>query len=235
MSTRKNYSKVKFVKVKVSAELQVINMEMMLGFSKEMPLERAIFFESYEGRLHRCKYAGLDNNSRPQWVMVDQGDELMTLQDYMEMNAMKDEEMRLLCLEGEALESTTMAVLLGAVLQGYPLDYARDLTRTIMNLRRRGIGWKQEKLELGVHVFEYYEEVNHKNAYRFSISCYGFGFIMEMDNFYKMKDLMDVVRGYFEALETEAGIGLKKELWSHDKKLLIELDDEDKKMFDIID
>ena len=198
-------------------------------------MERAIFFESYEGRLHRCKYAGLDNNSRPQWVMVDQGDELMTLQDYMEMNAMKDEDMRLLCLEGETLESTTMAVLLGAVLQGYPLDYARDLTRTIMNLRRRGIGWKQEELELGVHVFEYYEEVNHKNAYRFSISCYGFGFIMEMDNFYKMKDLMDVVRGYFEALETEAGIGLKKELWSHDKKLLIELDDEDKKMFDIID
>lgn len=75
MSTRKNYSKVKFVKVKVSAELQVINMEMMLGFSKEMQLERAIFFESYEGRLHSCKYAGLDNNSRPQWVMVDQGDE----------------------------------------------------------------------------------------------------------------------------------------------------------------
>ena len=164
-------------------------------------MERAIFFESYEGRLHRCKYAGLDNNSRPQWVMVDQGDELMTLQDYMEMNAMKDE----------------------------------DMTRTIMNLRRRGIGWKQEKLELGVHVFKYYEEVNHKNAYQFSISCYGFGFIMEMDNFYKMKDLMDVVRGYFEALETGAGIGLKKEVWSQDKKLLIELDDEDKKMFDKID
>ena len=58
---------------------------------------------------------------------------------------------------------------------------------------------------------------------------------MEMDNFYKMKDLMDVVRGYFEALETEAGIGLKKEVWSQDKKLLIELDDEDKKMFDKID
>ena len=67
MSTRKNYSKVKFVKVKVieqdlrseqemetvaesliefldgkvSAELQVIIMEMMLGFSKEMQLEIA--------------------------------------------------------------------------------------------------------------------------------------------------------------------------------------------------
>ena len=38
MSTRKNYSKVKFVKVKV---LQVIIMEMMLGFSKDMQLEIA--------------------------------------------------------------------------------------------------------------------------------------------------------------------------------------------------
>lgn len=198
-------------------------------------MTRAFFFESYEGRLHRCIYAGLDNNSRPQWVMVDQGDELMTLQDYMEMNAMKDEDMHLLCLEGETLESTTMALLLGAVLQGYPLDYARDLTRTIKNLRRRGIGWKQEQLELGVHVFEYYEEVNHKNAYRFSISCNGFGFIMQMDNFSKTKEMMDAMRCYFEALETGAGIGLKKELWSHDKKLLKDLDDEDKKMFDIID
>ena len=198
-------------------------------------MEKVFFYESTEGCLHSCIYAGLDNNNRPQWVMVDQGDELMTHQDYIEMHAMKDEDMHWMCREGATLESTTMALLLGAVLQGYPLDYARDLTRTIKNLRRRGIGWKQEQLELGVHVFEYYEEVNHKNAYRFSISCYGFGFIMEMDNFSKTKEMMDAMRCYFEALETGAGIGLKKELWSHDKKLLIELDDEDKKMFDKID
>lgn len=198
-------------------------------------MEKVFFYESTEGCLHSCIYAGLDNNNRPQWVMVDQGDELMTLQDYMEMNALKDEDMRVLCMEGETLESTTMALLLGAVLQGYPLDYARDLAKAIKNLRHRGIGWKQEKLELDVHVRGYYEEVKHSDAYRFSISCNGFGFIMQMDNFSKTKEMMDAMRCYFEALETGAGIGLKKELWSHDKKLLKDLDDEDKKMFNIID
>lgn len=60
-------------------------------------MKKAIFFESYEGRLHRCIFAGLDNNNRPQWVMLDQGDEMMTLQDYMEECGLNSEDMRVLC------------------------------------------------------------------------------------------------------------------------------------------
>ena len=38
-------------------------------------MKKVIFFENYDGRLHRCIFAGLDNNNRPQWVKVDQGEE----------------------------------------------------------------------------------------------------------------------------------------------------------------
>lgn len=196
---------------------------------------KAFFFESDGGCLHRCMLVDLRNNNRPQLVMLDQGGVLMTLQDYMEMNIMEDEDMRLLCLEGEALESTTMAQLLGAVLLGYSADHAKVLSEAIKNLRNRGIGWKQDKLQMEVHVREYYEEVNHQNEYRFYIVSDHYDFVFEMDNFFTMKKLMAAVRCYFEALEKEAGIGLRKELQLADPKLLNKLGEEDKKIFDLID
>ena len=195
---------------------------------------KATFFENPVGCLHRCVFAGLDTNDRPQWLMVDQGEEMKTLHDYMVENLLKDEDIHMLCLEGEPMESTTMALLFGAVLQGYSLDYPRIQAETFQNLRRRGIEWKQEKLELDVRVFKYYEEVNHADAYRFSIYCNGIGYVMGMDNFNTMKDLMEAVRCFLDALEKGAGIGLRKELYSHDVNLLNEMDEEDKKMFDLI-
>ncbi len=195
---------------------------------------KATFFESPVGCLHRCVFAGLDTNDKPQWLMVDQGEEMKTLHDYMVRNLLKDEDIRMLCLEGEPMESTTMALLFGAVLQGYSLDYPRIQAETFQNLRRRGIEWKQEKLELGVHVFEYYEKVNHADEYRFCIECNGIGHVMGMDNFKTMKDLMEAVRCFLDALEKGAGIGLRKKLRVHDVNLLNEMDEEDKKMFDKI-
>ena len=193
---------------------------------------KAFFFESDGGCLHRCMLVDLRNNNRPQLVMLDQGGVLMTLQDYMEMNIMED--MRVLCLDDETLESTTMAQLLGAVLLGYSADHAKVLSEAIKNLRNRGIGWKQDKLQMEVHVREYYEEVNHQNEYRFYIVSDHYDFVFEMDNFFTMKKLMAAVRCYFEALEKEAGIGLRKELQLADPKLLNKLGEEDKKIFDLI-
>ena len=60
------------------------------------------------------------------------------------------------------------------------------------------------------------------------------GYVMGMDNFKTMKDLMEAVRCFFDALEKGAGIGLRKELRIHDVNLLNEMDEEDKKMFDKI-
>jgi len=198
-------------------------------------MKKVIFFENYDGRLHRCIFAGLDNNNRPQWVKVDQGEEMMSLQDYMEANCLKGEDMRVLCVEGETLESATMAQLLGAVLQGYPCVYIKALADAIKNLRNMGIGWKQDKLQMFISVYKYYDDVNQKDAFRFCIDCNRFGDIVEMDNFFNMKELMDVVRCYFEALEKWCGIDLSKELWSNNVNLDRDLDSEDKELFDLID
>ena len=103
MSTRKNYSKVKFVKVKVieqnlrseqeigdeveslvrllgskvSAELQVIIMEMMLGFSKEMQQEIAddLLDFAYENVVQTtgCWLADAVLKSCYEWIAEEQG------------------------------------------------------------------------------------------------------------------------------------------------------------------
>jgi hypothetical protein len=57
---------------------------------------------------------------------------------------------------------------------------------------------------------------------------------MGMDNFKTMKDLMEAVRCFLDALEKGAGIGLRKELRFPRVSLLNEMDDDDKKMFDKI-
>ena len=103
MSTRKNFSKVKFVKVKVieqdlrseqeigdeveslvrllgskvSAELQVIIMEMMLGFSKEMQQEIAddLLDFAYENVVQTtgCWSADAVLKSCYEWIAEEQG------------------------------------------------------------------------------------------------------------------------------------------------------------------
>ena len=103
MSTRKNFSKVKFVEVKVieqnlrseqeigdeveslvrllgskvSAELQVIIMEMMLGFSKEMQQEIAddLLDFAYENVVQTtgCWLADAVLKSCYEWIAEEQG------------------------------------------------------------------------------------------------------------------------------------------------------------------
>lgn len=103
MSSKKNYSKVKFVKVKVieqdlrseqeigdeveslvrllgskvSAELQVIIMEMMLGFSKEMQQEIAddLLDFAYENVVQTtgCWSADAVLKSCYEWIAEEQG------------------------------------------------------------------------------------------------------------------------------------------------------------------
>lgn len=103
MSTRKIYSKVKFVEVKVieqdlrseqemetvaesliglldgkvSAELQVIIMEMMLGFSKEMQLEIADnlldFAHGHVVHTTGCPSADAVLNACYTWIAEEQG------------------------------------------------------------------------------------------------------------------------------------------------------------------
>ena len=90
-------------------------------------MTKAIFYDSIGGWMHKCMFAGLDKEGRAQWMMVDQGAEVMMLDDYLDIGEVCGE-LNLLCLMGEEVESSTMALLLGAVVQSYGPDIPSQLS-----------------------------------------------------------------------------------------------------------
>lgn len=198
-------------------------------------MEKAIFFENDCGALHMCAFAGIDNDGHAQWVMVDQGDEAKTLQEYMDEFGLETNDMRLLCLENETVESSTMALLLGAVMQGYPIDCEEALSDTVRSLMRRGIDWWQGMVQLRVIVNLYFDDCLEKNCYRVHILDNEVGEVMDLDGFVTWESLMNTLRCYFDALESECGIGLRRTLGTYSVDLQELLSDEDKLMFNVIE
>ena len=198
-------------------------------------MEKAFYFENDCGALHRCAFAGIDNEGRAQWVMVDQGDEVMTLQEYMDENGLENHDMRLLCLENETVEASTMALLLGAVLRGYPANSEEALSDTVRSLKRRGIDWWQGMVQLRVIVNLYFDDCLEKNCYRVFVFDNEVGEVMDLDGFVTWESLMNTLRCYFDALESECGIGLRRTLRTYSVDLLTLLSDEDKRLFNVIE
>jgi hypothetical protein len=195
-------------------------------------MEKVFFYESEGGELHKCMFAGLDHEGKPQWLMADQGCEVLTLSEYRDFY-MNGEDVLLLCMEGEKVESAMMALLLGAVLQSWRGDLPKLYKKCIAQLDRWGIRWRYDALKMEVRILGYRETGTELKKYRFYITCEERGFVSEKDGFKSMGDLMDCVRGFFSALEGDAGIPVvSKRLVGNDEDDLALVDAEDRKMFD---
>lgn len=196
-------------------------------------MTKAYFYETTCGDLHRCMFAGLDNDGHAQWVVIDQGTESMTLSEYLDEYCMNSDEIHLLCMEGELVDSATLASLLGRVFQSDPIDYKKSLSKTIKELRRMGIDWKHDMVKLKVHIHKYFDEVLDKECYFCSIIANGFEYLVEQDAFDGTKDVLGKVSIFFEAFEKEADIALKKVLVL-DPIDNVELDSKDCLIFDVV-
>ena len=193
--------------------------------------QKAFFYEVIGGQMHKCMFAGLDYEGQPQWLVVNQGSEVMTLSDY-QGGVIYGEEINLLCLEGEKVESTTMALLLGAVLQSYGPDIPGLLHETLEALKRWNVTWRRDPLKMEVHPLEYLDSVKEKKCFRFYISCTGLGFVTEADAFDTIDDMMGFLNHYFDALSFEAGIPVVSKGLIAAEDLLARVSKVDKEMFD---
>lgn len=192
---------------------------------------KGFFFENNGGTLHKCMFAGLDKENHAHWLMADQGEPSMTLREYMDMELMEDGDVRLLCMEGETVEPTTMALLLGAVLHGYPSDTEEALNGALRTLRNKSVSWSERLLQISVYMRRYYDKDVASDRYRFYAYCREYGFLFELDDFKSVKELMGVLRCYFDALEYDAGMVLLKSLHA-DEEELKSMDQKDLLMFD---
>lgn len=196
--------------------------------------QKAFFYEVIGGQMHKCMFAGLDKDGQPQWLMVNQGEEVMVLSEFQKY-VIDGEEINMLCLEGEKVESTTMALLLGAVLQSYGPDIPGMLHATLEALKRWNVAWRRDPLKMEVHPLEYLDSVKEKKSFRFYITCTGLGFVTEADAFDNIDDMMEFLHHYFDALTFEAGIPVISKGLVAANDLLARVSNVDKEMFDYTD
>jgi hypothetical protein len=196
-------------------------------------MEKAIFFESNGGYLHKCMFAGLDNEGNAQWVVVDQGVEPMTFSDYLQCNLLGADEMLLLCMGGERVDSRTMILLLQAVIRDYGAD-ASALLQRIKTLHQWGISWHHEPLRMSVRVEEYRGESN-RVFYHLFIYVEDLGVVAEAEEFVSVDALMDFVTEYFSVVEFEAAIKVTSKRLDAKPEVRKAMRKEDLQMFDDVD
>ena len=189
----------------------------------------AIFFESDGGWLHRCLFAGVDGGM-PQWVKIDQGETSQTLEDFKYDNCIGDSEFRLLCVEGEAIASLTLAKMLGATLQvlgeaGYCLH---ERLKTLESL---GAFWEYDPLEIRVVVNK---AANGMFCFRIDTDGQYADQIAELCESSDLTVLFSIVRHYLTVLKHEAEIPVTATLKTSEW-LLEQMNEEDKQMFEKIE
>lgn len=194
-------------------------------------MTKAIFFDKVGGYMQKCLFAGIDNKGKAQWLVVNQGEEVITLSQYMERNGLIDGDVKLLCIEGEKVSSTTMASMLGAVIEDYTLMVS-ELVARIEQLQKWGVKWHREPLNMSVHVLEYQNKRTGGRYFCFSIVEEEMGLITEAEDFDTLDELMFVVRSYFNALEFCAGISVESKALVASDDIQAKLTSCDREMFE---
>ena len=194
--------------------------------------QKAIMYEAIGGQLHKCLFLGLDNKRQAQWLMVDQGKEVMTLREFQE-SASSGNDVLLLCLKGEKVESSTMALLLGAVLQSYGPDVYGMMLNTLDTLKKWNVTWQRKPLQMGGRLQEYVDSIKERKCFRFYIDCKEAGFVAEADAFDTIDEMMEFLYHFYAALECEAGIKVTWKIFNTPDDLLARISKVDKEIFGI--
>lgn len=194
-------------------------------------MEKAIFFEREDGFMHRCMFAGVDGEGNPQWVIINQVEEVMTLDEYRRVYGFDRDEIVLLCLEGETAESTTIATLLGASIQIFGAS-VEGLSQKLEQLRKWEVKWHHTPLSLSLNVLKYRNSQDDSLCYRYYIAGSGMGKISEYDMFESLTELLNHVDTFITALRDHAFIPVKSLTFEAPEDVIAEMKPNEREMFD---
>ncbi len=171
-------------------------------------MKRVYFFDSLCGLVYRCMFAGLDECGHAQWVNLTPGEEPKTLEDYLRDEELDGTRFFVLALEGETVESSLIAKVMGKVAQCPFTGLGADLKYIIAHMKKLGIKWNKNPLKLTVRAFENSATSRRAGKYSFWIenndSCCDI--LTDVDGFDSIEELFKMLRVYFAALESLAGI-----------------------------
>ena len=172
-------------------------------------MEQIFIYDRYGLELLSCQFAGVSEEGKPQLVITTPGKVVESLDDYTS----NMDGYLMLCGGEKMAESKDVMKLLGCVFEG-GLDVLEDSVKgRVEDLKRFGIDWKRESVNLAAIVREYeYKPHDIRYSLRVVEGSHDPVELAKIDYYDTVEGLFDELREFFTLVEETTGIMLNKRL-----------------------
>jgi hypothetical protein len=171
-------------------------------------MKKAFFYDTLCGMVYRCMFAGLDELGHAQWVSITPGEESKTLQDVVIDEELEGYRFILICMDDEPAQPEIIFKVLCKALVCSIVNLGDELESSIRRMKRIGLSWTKEPLELEFRVFENKENSRRTGKYAFWVQDKkdDWNILADFDAFDDLEDLFHWIRDFLLVLDLTAEI-----------------------------
>ena len=171
-------------------------------------MKKAFFYDTLCGLVYRCMFAGIDEYGHAQWVNITPGEESKTLDDVVIGEDLEGTRFILISVDDEPVHPEIIVKVLCKVMESSIDEVGEELKSAIRRMKRIGVNWLKEPLELEFGLFENNEFSKRKGKYLFFVDDKKevLSFLATIDGFNNLNDLLHWIKELLQALEVTAEI-----------------------------
>ena len=171
-------------------------------------MKKAFFYDTLCGLVYRCMFAGIDEYGHAQWVNITPGEESKTLDDVVIDEDLEGTRFILISVDDEPVRPEIIVKVLCKVMESSIDEVGEELKSAIRRMKRIGVNWLKEPLELEFGLFENNEFSKRKGKYLFFVDDKKevLSFLATIDGFNNLNDLLHWIKELLQALEVTAEI-----------------------------
>ena len=171
-------------------------------------MKRAFFYDTLCGMVYRCMFAGLDDYGHAKWVSITPGEESKTLDDVVIDEDLEGTRFILISLDDEPAQPEIITKVLCKVMESAVDEVGTELLSSMRRMKRIGVSWTKEPLELDFKVFENSGRGTRKGKYSFWVEDKKdtWNFLADIDEFNELNDVFVLIRILLLTLEITAEI-----------------------------
>ena len=171
-------------------------------------MKKAFFYDTLCGMVYRCMFAGLDDYGHAKWVSITPGEESKTLDDVVIDEDLEGTRFILISLDDEPAQPEIITKVLCKVMESAVDEVGTELLSSMRRMKRIGVNWTKEPLELDFKVFENSGRGNRKGKYSFWVEDKKdtWNFLADIDEFNELNDVFVLIRILLLTLEITAEI-----------------------------
>jgi hypothetical protein len=172
-------------------------------------MKKAFFYDTLCGMVYRCMFAGLDDYGHAKWVSITPGKESKTLDDVViDEDLGSSTRFILICVDDEPAQPEIITKVLCKVMESAVDEVGTELLSSMRRMKRIGVSWTKEPLELDFKVFENSGRGDRKGKYSFWVEDKKdtWNFLADIDEFNELNDVFVLIRILLLTLEITAEI-----------------------------